>query len=233
MPQPETSIGGSREAFPETVWSSITRGRGPLSAEQRHRLGELLKSYWRPVYKYVRTAGGRTIEDAKDITQDFMLRLLRSDLLDRYRPSLGRFRAFLKGAIDNHLSQLARDSSRHKRGGGRSALPLDAVEEAAREFDAEWADEVMSRGIADLRKELRVEGRTAVFQLFEAYELCPDDSPPTYKSLAQRFQLTEAQVSHGLQYARTRLRDALARIVSEYARSSSELHEELRELYPE
>src|SRR5687767_13720288 len=92
----ETTLGGDRESFPETVWSSLLGTSGPLTPAREAALNQLVTLYWRPVYKYVRTAGGASIEDAKDLTQEFFGYLLEGDVLTKYDRDKGRFRTFLK-----------------------------------------------------------------------------------------------------------------------------------------
>src|SRR5262245_42976956 len=105
----ETRMGGSQEAFPETVWSSILSCKDPASARRQAGINHLFSLYWRPVYKFVRAAGGRSIEDAKDLAQEFFCHILEGDLLGRYEPDQGRFRNFLKGALRNFLLEARRD----------------------------------------------------------------------------------------------------------------------------
>jgi len=241
----ETTLGGSREHFPETVWASVLGAPGPESPQRKAALDQFLSLYWRPVYKFVRTAGKASIEDAKDLTQDFFRYLLEGDLLVKYRTEKGRFRSFLKGILRHFLSQAHRDSNAQKRGGGRAVLSLDveAVETerfvAERErlsadeiFDRQWATEILLQSIADLRRTLTEEGRSECLKVYETYELCPSgQAQPTYGDLARALSLTEHQVKNHLDAARARLeqlvRERLARGVS----SPHELAQEMNELF--
>ena len=122
----ETTLGGDREQFPETVWSSLVGAAGPKGPDREKALEELASLYWRPVYKYIRTAGGATIEDAKDLTQEFFGYLLQADVLAKYDRERARFRTFLKAVLGNFLSTTRRDANRLKRGGGRTGVPRSA-----------------------------------------------------------------------------------------------------------
>ena len=223
----ETTLGGAREQFPETVWSSA------VSAAEPAALDRFLADYWRPVYRFIRTAGRASIEDAKDLTQDFFRYLIEGDLLARYRAEKGRFRSFLKGIPRNFLSQERRDAAAQKRGGGRILVPLDTAGlEADREgltpeeaFDRQWAADVLTQSLADLRRDLPPE----TLRVYEAYELASPQ--PTYGELARARGLTEHQVKGHLDQARARLeqivRGRLARGVS----SPRELADEMNELF--
>src|SRR5688572_2196319 len=119
MGLPDTTLGGSRDAFPETVWSRF------VSGTQAVDLDGLFRFYWRPVYTFIRTASRSSVEDAKDLTQEFFGYLMEGDVLAAYRAERGRFRVFLKGVLRNFLSHDRRDRSRQKRGGGKVPFSLD------------------------------------------------------------------------------------------------------------
>src|SRR5262245_27356181 len=107
MSKLDTSIGGNRDAFPETAWSTFRSSTGPLSPGQHAAFSRLCALYWRPVYKYVRATYRKSVEDAKEITQGFFCDLLEDgpSLLERYKPDQGRFRTYLKGALRIYMAQ--------------------------------------------------------------------------------------------------------------------------------
>lgn len=240
MPSFETTLGGSREGFPETAWSSLLGAPGP-GVDRDAALNELATLYWRPVYKFIRTAGGATIEDAKDLTQEFFGHLIEGGVLAKYDRAKGRFRTFLKAVLRNFLSAERRDATRQKRGGGRVILPLDVAaletpdaggrstpEEA---FDRQWVAEVLAESLAELRRQLAAEGRPVSCRVYEAYTAGGPDpgASPTYASLGRELGLSEQQVKDHLAYARARLekivRDRVARRVASPAEVSLELKE--------
>lgn len=240
----ETTIGGSRENFPETIWSSVL-AEPDLSSPEAHAARErFFALYWRPVYKFIRTAGRASIEDAKDLTQEFFSYFLEGGLLAKYREEKGRFRSFLKGVLRRFLSEARRDGSAQKRGGGRTILSLDVSEvetdrflaeksEKTPEeiFDRQWARDVLLESIADLRRVLTAEGKGDCLRVYEAYELSPAQGDRTYGGLAKSLGLTEHQVKNHLDAARERLeqivRERLARGVS----SPGELADEMNDLF--
>lgn len=228
----ETTLGGGHEAFPDTVWSSLLGREGPATPERVAAMEDLARAYWRPVYKFIRTAGGASIEDAKDLTQEFFSYLLEGSVLAKYEPAKGRFRTFLKGVLRNFLSVERRDASRLKRGGGRAFVPLDIAaletpqflaerdrlspEEA---FDRQWASEILSESLAELRRQFTAEKREIHLRAYEAYhEIGGAEGRPTYAALARELGLTEQQVKDHLAVARERLekivRERLARRVA-------------------
>jgi RNA polymerase sigma factor (sigma-70 family) len=241
----ETTLGGDRESFPETVWSSLLGSDGPLTPAREAALNQLITIYWKPVYKYVRTAGGATIEDAKDLTQEFFGYLLEGGVLAKYDREKGRFRTFLKAVLSNFLSTSRRDASRLKRGGGRPVASLDVQELetsaflAERQkytpdqiFDRQWTQEILSESLAELRRQLTAENRAVSSQIYEDYNgISPSDSAsPTYASIGKRLGLSEQQVKDHLAYARARLEKIVRERLSRRVTSDRELSEEINDL---
>src|SRR4051812_31497017 len=119
----ETSIGGAGREFPNTRWTVIASSRS--SAEARAKaLEELLASYWKPLYFYVRRKG-LSIEDSKDAIQGFFAQLLDKEFLERLDPKKGRLRGYLRTAMDNFLVNRHEERSAQKRGGGKKVVSLD------------------------------------------------------------------------------------------------------------
>jgi RNA polymerase sigma factor (sigma-70 family) len=232
----ETTLGGAKEQFPETVWSSAVAEADPAA------LDRFFSEYWRPVYKFIRTAGKAPIEDAKDLTQEFFRYLIEGGLLARYRREKGRFRSFLKGVLRNFLSQARRDAHAQKRGGGQAVVSLD-VEGLETErfladrdrlsaeeiFDRQWAADVLSQSLAELRRLLAAEGRAECLRVYEAYELA--SQAPTYGDVARTFGLTEHQVKSHLDAARARLEEIVRGRLARGVSSPGELADEMNELF--
>ena len=242
----ETSIGGRQEAFPETVWSSILSDRGPDPTRRHEKLNRLCSLYWRPVYRLIRAAHGKPVEEAKDLTQAFFCRLLEDDgFVERWRPEDGRFRHFLKGALNHFLIDAGRESSRLRRGGDRALLSLDVTGLETGQalpdpkagspdavFDRQWARDVVAHSLARLRETLAAEGKEEVFRVYEAYEMgAADPESVSYRQLAERFSISEPQVTNHLHNARRRFQDILVEELSASVTTREELERELRELF--
>lgn len=247
MHELETRMGGPCDRFPITTWASLLSVSDPVPAHVRQAaLSRLVARYWRPVYAYIRASCGKTVEDAKDLTQAFFCHMLEDDLFSKYVRERGRFRNYLKGALRNFLAESHRWDVAQKRGGGRHVLPLDTTEveteafstqvrDAKPEdvFDRQWARDLLVDAIQQLRRSLESEGRMDQWRIYEAIELCNQRPPPTYEEVAQRFNLTSHEVKNGLFAARGRLHRLLRDRLATGVTTEKELREEMRDLFGE
>jgi RNA polymerase sigma-70 factor (ECF subfamily) len=235
----ETQTGGNRESFPETAWLSALSSTDPR--RRRLMLERLCTLYWRPVYKFIRAAWGKSVESAKDLTQDFFAEIIDRDLVSRYDSSQGRFRNFLKGALRNFLAEAQRDAERQKRGGGSLTIPLNVetietgtfaqdLQRLSPEqiYDHEWAEGLMADCLARLRKNLVEEGKGIQYRVFEAHNL--SGATPSYEELAASMSLPLHDVRNYISRTRARLRDLVVERVSEYVTSAKEIEDELQQL---
>jgi len=229
-------MGGSREGFPETVWSSIVAGK---TRDREAARETLLARYWRPVYRFIRTAGGRTVEDAKDLTQEFFRHVLEEDVLAKYSPDRGRLRHYIKGTLRNFLIELDRAGRAQKRGGGRAPLPLDVagLEAVASEtatpdelFDRQWRADVLAHSLETLRETLTREGKADYLRAYELYEL-DAERRRTYDDVAREMGIPTTQVHNFLHAVRARLQRIVIETVTESVDTPDHLADEVNELF--
>lgn len=90
--------GHTAASFQSTLWALVLGARG-----DRLALEQLLRTYWSPVYAFIRRQG-YSGHDASDLTQEFLSQVvIGRDLVGRATPERGRFRAFLKQTLRNFL----------------------------------------------------------------------------------------------------------------------------------
>ncbi len=230
----ETFLGDDRRSFPTTFWSTILRASAPDPVVRRETMEKLLSQYWRPVYCCVRFGWNKSVEDAKDVVQDFFADLLERDFLKDVDPEKGRFRSFLRAALKNFMMNEKRDAARLKRGGGARVVPLDGLEDLQAEagdpdrvFDGAWLRSILDRAVETVRSELSKDSQRPYFRVFELYDL-GGAAEPTYRSVAEEVGLSESDVRNYLHTARQALRKILIRQISEYALDEHDVEEELR-----
>ncbi len=123
--RPRRSRGEPRE-FVTTRWSLILSAAKFGQEEQtaRDALAELCRTYWRPIFSFVR-ARGYSIEDAQDLTQDFFVTILKENWLQHADRNRGRFRSLLLRSLQNFLINAAEKTQAHKRGGDVEFISWD------------------------------------------------------------------------------------------------------------
>src|SRR5689334_19020931 len=82
------------QTFQTTHWSVVLRVGGERSVEATQALEELCRTYWYPLYAFIRRKG-HTHEESQDLTQAFFAKLLEKNQISLADPERGRFRTFL------------------------------------------------------------------------------------------------------------------------------------------
>ena len=118
-----TGIGGNGGvAFTTTHWSVVLEAQGESPAAQ-DALEKLCRTYWRPIFAFLRRQGIAPAE-AEDLTQGFFASLLEHRNLDAVRKERGRLRSYLLGALKYFLADERRREMAIKRGKGQRLVPL-------------------------------------------------------------------------------------------------------------
>ncbi len=102
----------------------VAAAGGDDTAAARAALATLCQTYWYPLYAYVRRRGADP-DEARDLTQGFLLSLLERRDIGRLRQDRGRFRAFLLASFKHFLSNARARAQAQKRGGTTSIVPLE------------------------------------------------------------------------------------------------------------
>src|SRR5260221_14053523 len=88
-------------AFTTTHWSVVLEAQGESPAAHE-ALEKLCRTYWRPIYGFVRRQGAGA-EDAQDLTQGFFALLLERKSLNTVRKEKGRLRSYLLASVKHFL----------------------------------------------------------------------------------------------------------------------------------
>lgn len=232
----DTSLGGTRKDFPETVLDVVRRASDASPDVQRLGLEDLCKRYWKPAYHYFRVAWAKSNEDAKDLAQSFFVWIAEPGVLKRFDPRRGGFRAFLKALLRHFVQHHDEALGRLKRGGGRAILTLDpevapAIPDPrargpADAFEADWRKALIDQAVESVRERLRSESKGVKFELFEAYYLVDGQERPTYDALARKFGLKPGEVQHYLADVRAEVRLQIRAQIAESAGGPAEIEEE-------
>ena len=229
----DTDMGGA-DAVPVTSWGMVSWAASSR-ADRRAGLEALCARYWKPIYGYLRRALRRTDADAKDLTQEFLVWLTRSDLLERPQGAGVPFRSFLKGVLRNFVRNRDRSASTQRHGGDRlrvdlsaaATIPDDGAESPEQAFDHMWVDTLIEGALERARDRSSPEQ----FAVYEAYELGDAGAQPTYAEVAAALGLPVHTVRNHLVAVRERLRVELRAALRETVATGPQLELEWSELF--
>lgn len=236
----------SNGTFPATR-SSVVRDLGSVDPARRAAAYDALaRSYWRPVYAYVRLRWRRSPEDAQDLTQEFFARVFEREYLARYDPAKARFRTFVRTCLDGFLANEHKSAARLKRGGGHVLIQMDfarfdadlavharsASADPEAWFHREWVRGLFTEAIDRLRTRCDASGHALAFTLFHRYDVEPDDGGPrpTYAALARDSGLAVTDVTNELAWARRAFREIVLEALRAVCASDGEFRAEARDL---
>jgi RNA polymerase sigma-70 factor (ECF subfamily) len=236
----DTSLGGQGVNFSETVWGTIERARDASPEVRQAGLEELARTYWKPVYRYLRVAWAKSNEDAKDLAQAFFLWLTDRNALERYAKERGSFRTFLKALLRHFVQHHDEALERLKRGGGKVIVSLNPDEATLTDvvpdpkalnpeeaFEREWRNSLMAKAVDRVRRRLVAEGIGVKFSVFEAYYLNGSaEQRPTYTGVAGRLGIKEGDVKHYLADVREDVRNEIRTVLSQTLSRPDDFQEE-------
>jgi RNA polymerase sigma factor (sigma-70 family) len=227
--------------FTTTHWSVVLAAGEQKSASAGEALEALCRSYWTPVYVYLRRHG-QTYADAQDLTQAFFAWLLHHEVIGAADRERGRFRSFLLGTLRHFLSAERERSEALKRGGGSVIVsweelsperrhylePVDAVTPED-DFDHRWAVTVLERATTRLRAEQEALGKAAEFDRLRAL-LLGEKNDEGQAALAESLGLTAGALRVSLHRLRQRFREIVRSEVAHTVAHPAVIDEEIRHL---
>ena len=228
--------------FTTTHWSVVLAAGQRESAESDRALEVLCRSYWYPLYAYVRRRG-YTAPDAQDLTQAFFTRLLQKDYLRAVDRTKGKFRSFLLAALEHFLANEWRNARARKRGGSCCFISLDDTSaeqqylqvsatnlSPERLFEQQWATTLLEQVLVRLREEFVGAGKAALFEELKVF-LTGEKRAVSYAELALKLETTEAALKMAVSRMRQRYGALLRAEISNTVSSPEAVDEELRALF--
>ena len=241
MSTEEKSTVGRGDVFATTCWTVVVAAGGPGSPSADVALEELCRTYWYPLYAYVRHQG-HSPEDAEDLTQAFFSRFLSKNYLADLDSNRGRFRAFLLASLKHFLANEWDRSRRQKRGGGAPVLSLDYQgadtryqidppdnSSPDRLYDRAWATTLLERVIARLREENLADDKAGQFEHLKSYLMVGTGDIP-YAAAAAALGTTEGAVRVAVHRLRRRYRELLQQEIIQTLADPAQAEEEMRSL---
>jgi RNA polymerase sigma-70 factor (ECF subfamily) len=216
----------------------LAAGRDSAGDVTRAALDQLVRTYWFPLYAYLRRQG-RPAAQAEDLVQEFLTRLLERKDLGRVDRAKGKFRSFLLAALNHFLANEHDRATALNRGGGAPVVALDALEAEARYavepveemtperlFDRRWALAVLDQVLLRLRGEYVSAARAP---LFEAIKDCltPSRGRLSCAEAARGLGMTEGALKVAVHRLRRRYRDLLREEIAQTVERPEQIEEEI------
>jgi RNA polymerase sigma factor (sigma-70 family) len=231
----------SSAVFDTTHWSVVLQAGDETSTEAQAAIENLCRSYWYPLYAYVRRQG-HAVEDAQDLTQEFFARLLERKYLKLADRTRGRFRSFLLTSLKHFLINDWKQANRRKRGGGCQFISRDGAElesrflaepadtrSADKAFERQWALVLLGRVLDQLQAEFVTNGRSMMFEVLKPF-LTGEEVEFSYAEAGGRLNMTEGNVKVTVHRLRQRYREFLKKEISKTVNDPASVDEEIGHL---
>jgi len=235
------STGNGAGQFTATHWSVVLAAAQESSPEAARALAELCRTYWYPLYAYVRRKG-YDVADAQDLTQEFFARVLEKQYFGSVDRRKGRFRSFLLASLEHFLAKEWARAHRLKRGGGQTFIAWDGCDPqeryrleppddwtAERIYERRWALTVLEQAMAALAAEYAAAGKQPLFDELRPF-ISGDDDDVTYPDVAARLQSSEGAARVAVHRLRQRYGESVRGEIAKIVQRPEEIEEELRHL---
>ena len=240
-----TDMGGVRDEFLTTHWS-IIEDVG-LSGDEKNRalIGLLIKTYWKPVYCYLRRRGYGN-EQAKDLTQGFFQEVvLGRKLIEKAEQTKGRFRSFLLVALNRYVIDVQNEQAAQKRIPKNKLVSLDRIAllelpepftdlEPEDCFNYAWVTSLLEHVLKEVRTQFCQEGKKVHWSVFHDRVLRPmieNVAAPTMKEICDKYGIEDGiKASNMIITVKRRFQSALERQLRKSVISDRQVSDELDEI---
>jgi RNA polymerase sigma-70 factor (ECF subfamily) len=230
------------QVFATTHWSVVLAARDTASPQADTALAELCRTYWYPLYAFIRRKG-HSPHDAQDLTQAFFARLLEKNYLAQADRERGRFRTYLLAALTHFLADEWDKTRRLKRGGGREMVSFDAASaeeryrlepidqlDAAKLYERRWVTTLFDKVLARLEEEFRDSGKGELFDSLKS-SLLREETGLSYAELGEQLGLKEDAVKQAVHRMRRRYRELFREEIAQTVAGPGEVDDELKHLF--
>lgn len=229
----------SEARFPATHWSLVIDAGAQDCTTSEQAMNDLCRSYWKPLYAYLRWKKKKSPQDAEDLVQGFLQTMLQRSDFRQAHPARGPFRRYLLSCLKHWVINQDLSQKTAKRGGGKVVLienreaekicgaDLNA-ENPDEAYDRSYARMVLARSLQRLREEQQARGKEAVFEVLAGYLDGAEASD--YHGVGARFNMTPGTVAQNVRRLRLRLREFVEDEVRQTVSTNEEFKIELQTL---
>jgi len=228
--------------FTTTHWSAVLASAQDDSPQSAAALEQLCRTYWYPLYAFVRRQGSSP-HDAEDLLQSFFARFLEKNYLNHVDRSKGRFRSFLLATLKHFLAGEWDKARTAKRGGQIQFLSLDSGAAESRYweepastltpeklYEQRWACVMLEQVMQRLKQDGAEAGKVHFFEALKPF-LVGESHAGSYAELAVKFGVSEAALKMKVQRMQHRYQRLLREEIAQTVASPEEVEDEIRYLF--
>lgn len=204
----------------------VAQAANAADPDSASALAQLCEAYWYPLYVFSRRQG-ESRDDAQDLVQGFLSRIVDKQDLGALAPERGRFRTWLLASF-KHYAQNARDhNAAAKRGGCYEILSLDFADAESRygrepshletpekAYQRRWVLLLLQRVLHMLEEEFCAEGKLVLFETLKP-TLTADGTEVPYRQMAVDLGMSESAIKVAVHRLRRRYGDLLREEVAQ------------------
>lgn len=167
--------------FNTTHWSLIEKIRSEDSKVATVALETLCRSYWLPLYAWLR-GSGNSEEESKDLVQGFFLYAIRKNIFQKAESERGKLRSFLLVCLKRYLADENEKAAAQKRLGRKNEISLSFVDPQVGEegieraltsldatpseiYDYRWARTLLQIALYRLETEYETRGKGELYHV--------------------------------------------------------------------
>lgn len=214
------------------------------SPAAQEALEKLCRTYWRPIYSFLRRQRVCP-EEAQDLTQGFFELILERRDLDSVRKEKGRLRTYLLASLKHFIADQRRRELAIKRGSRQGLIPLEELRandqmdpamertmdtlSADQLYERRWALALIEEVLGRLKDEYRATGNGVLFDWLK--QLLPDEpGAPSRAEIAAKLGMTDNALRQAFRRFRHRYQILLREEIGHTVLTASEIEDELRHL---
>ncbi len=228
--------------FATTHWSVVLTAGDVASPQAAEALERLCRTYWYPLYAFVRRRG-YSPPDTEDLLQGFFARFLEKNYLGDVDQAKGRFRSFLLAALKHYLANEWDKAKAVRRGGRVEFMSLEAevaesryyeepVSEVTPEklYEQRWAYELLERVMQRVQHEVEASGQSPLFEGLKGF-LLGEGQDVSYADVAAQQGLSEGALKKRVQRMRQRYQRLLREEIAHTVARAEDVEDEIRYLF--
>ena len=231
--------------FNTTRWSLLKKVKSGDKNEATVALESLCRSYWQPLYSWLRRCGNSATE-AEDLTQGFFAHAIQKDIFQKAESAKGKLRTFLLACLKHYLADQNDKNSAEKRAGKQHEVSLSFVDAEVGEmtierdlestdatpsevYDYRWARTLLDMALDRLCEEHTHKGKEELCRILTPL-LSDLNAGSSYAEAAVALKSNEGAVRIAFHRFKKRFREIVREEVAKTLLPGETVEEEMKEL---